>query len=52
MDKDHKRGPMGIFADAINRSSVGDISALTKGGCLARIVVLVVIMFLLKYFLE
>lgn len=51
MDKDHKRGPMGILADAINRSFVGNPGALTKGGCLARIVVLAVIMLLLKYFL-
>ncbi|MBS4194155.1 hypothetical protein [Lederbergia citri] len=44
-DKKEKRekNPMIDFADAVNRSMVGDPSSLVKGGCLTKIITLVII---------
>jgi hypothetical protein len=41
--KEKKNNPMGNFTDATNRSMVGDPSALAKGGCLTKIMTLVII---------
>ena len=38
-----KRIPMIDFADAVNRSMVGDPSALGNGGCLTKISTLIII---------
>ncbi|KXH87523.1 hypothetical protein [Sporosarcina sp. HYO08] len=44
-DKKEKRerNPMIIFADAVNRSMVGDPNALGNGGCLTKIITLVIL---------
>ncbi|MFJ7977936.1 DUF6366 family protein [Peribacillus sp. NPDC096379] len=41
--EEHKKNPMGNFSDSINRSMVGDLGALTKGGCLTKIITVVII---------
>ncbi|MFJ7977856.1 hypothetical protein ACIQZI_19600 [Peribacillus sp. NPDC096379] len=41
--EEHKKNPMGNFSDSINRSMIGDLGALTKGGCLIRVITLVII---------
>ncbi|MFJ7978673.1 DUF6366 family protein (plasmid) [Peribacillus sp. JNUCC 23] len=41
--EEHKKNPMGNFSDSINRSMIGDLGALTKGGCLTRVITLVII---------
>lgn len=42
-EKEWKRNPMINLADSINRSMVGDPSALAKGGCLTNIITIVII---------
>ena len=59
MDKEDKRkieeyekNPMANFADSVNRSQIGDLSSLTKGSLLTRIItsILVIgILFLIFY---
>ncbi len=39
----HKKHPMSNFSDSVNRSMVGDLGALAKGGCLTKIITLVII---------
>ncbi len=41
--EEHKKNPMGNFSNSINRSMIGDLGALTKGGCLTRVITLVII---------
>lgn len=41
--EEYKKHPMSNFSDSINRSMFGDISQLTKGSCLTRIITAVVI---------
>ncbi|GKX65861.1 hypothetical protein [Inconstantimicrobium mannanitabidum] len=50
MDKDdqrkideYKKNPMTNFADSANRSQIGDLTQLTKGNLLTRIITSVVI---------
>lgn len=42
-EKEWKRNPMSNFADSVNRSMVGDPSALVRGGCITKIITLVII---------
>lgn len=59
MDKEDKRkieeyekNPMANFADSVNRSQIGDLSSLTKGSLLTRIItsiVVIAILFLIFY---
>ncbi|AKG34346.1 hypothetical protein [Paenibacillus durus] len=41
--EEYKKNPFINFADSINRSVIGDLGALTRGGCLVRIVTTLVI---------
>ncbi|EPD53667.1 hypothetical protein HMPREF1210_00490 [Paenisporosarcina sp. HGH0030] len=50
-NKGPHRRPMIDFADAVNRSMVGDLGALSKGGCWSTIMmvpVVIVVIFLLS----
>lgn len=51
---EYKENPMANFADSINRSKIGDLSQLTKGNWLTRIITSVIIigMLLLIMFLN
>lgn len=40
---DYKKHPTINLSDSINRSLVGDLRAVTKGGCLTKIITLVII---------
>ncbi|MCZ8537991.1 hypothetical protein M9R32_12415 [Paenisporosarcina quisquiliarum] len=49
--KKHHKIPSIEFADAVNRSMVGDLGALAKGGCMSTIstvVLAIVVIFLLS----
>ena len=50
---EYKKNPMINFADSINRSMIGDLGELTRGGCLTRIITIVIIIgvlfFLFRY---
>jgi hypothetical protein len=48
--EEYKKKPMINFADSINRSMIGDLGELTKGGCLTKIITTVIIIGIL-YFL-
>jgi len=41
--EDYKKHPLFNFSDSINRSMIGDIGQLTKGGCLSRIITTVIL---------
>lgn len=41
--KEWERNPMSNFSDSVNRSMVGDLSALARGGCLTKVLTLVII---------
>ena len=41
--EEYKKHPMSNFSDSINRSMIGDIGQLAKGGCLTRIITTVII---------
>ncbi|MGG0717760.1 DUF6366 family protein [Robertmurraya massiliosenegalensis] len=41
--EEYKKNPMINFSNAVNRSMVGDLGALTKGGCLSKVITLVII---------
>jgi hypothetical protein len=41
--EEYKKHPMTNFADSINRSMIGDLGELTKGGCLTKIITSVTI---------
>ena len=52
--EEYKKHPMSNFSDSINSSMIGDISQLTKGSCLTRIitgVVIIGILLLVYHFL-
>ena len=38
-----KKNPFPHLSDSINRSMVGDLTALTKGGCMEKILFIVII---------
>ncbi|HEY5587372.1 MAG TPA: DUF6366 family protein [Candidatus Paceibacterota bacterium] len=40
--EEYKKNPMANVADSMNRKTVGDLSQLTKGGCLTRIITSVI----------
>ncbi|MFD1175963.1 hypothetical protein ACFQ3W_06530 [Paenibacillus puldeungensis] len=48
---EYKKKPFINFADSINRSVIGDWGAITRGGCLVRIVTTLVIIGILLIFL-
>ncbi|GEM_PF-704982 len=53
--EDYKKNPMINVADSLNRSTYGDLSQLTKGGCLTRIITTVIIIgitFFLTHYLN
>ncbi|MBT2738607.1 DUF6366 family protein [Bacillus sp. ISL-7] len=39
----NKENPMGNLGEAINRSMVGNLGALANGGCLTKIITVVII---------
>ncbi|MCB2309330.1 DUF6366 family protein [Clostridium estertheticum] len=41
--EEYKKNPMSNVADSTNRSMFGDLSQLTKGSCLTRIITTVII---------
>lgn len=41
--EEYKKHPMINFADSINRSMIGDLGALSKGGCLTKVIITVII---------
>jgi len=45
----YKKHPMINFADSINRSMIGDLEELTKGGCLTRIIASMIIIGILFF---
>ena len=50
--EEYKKNPMANFADSVNRSQIGDLSNLTKGSLLTRIITSIVvigILFLIFY---
>ncbi|MFJ7978051.1 DUF6366 family protein [Peribacillus sp. NPDC096379] len=42
-NKERQKNPMGNLADAVNHSMVGDPGALARGGCLTKILILIII---------
>ena len=40
---EYKKNPIINLSDSINRSKIGDLGELTKGGCLTRIISTVII---------
>jgi len=53
--EEYKKKPLTNVADSMNRSMIGDLSQLTKGGCLTRIittVIIIVIVFFLTHYLN
>lgn len=42
-NKELQRNPMGKYSDAVNRSLLGDPATLLKGGCLTKIITLLII---------
>ncbi|MDD4172237.1 MAG: DUF6366 family protein [Syntrophomonas sp.] len=47
--EEYKKNPMINFADSINRSMIGDLGELTKGGCLTKIITAVIIIGILLF---
>ena len=41
--EEYKKNPMANFADSVNRSQIGDLSQLTKGNLITRIITTVII---------
>ncbi|WP_112180259.1 DUF6366 family protein [Paraliobacillus zengyii] len=41
--KELSKNPMGNFSDSINRSATGDLGGLAQGGCLTKLITLLVI---------
>lgn len=46
--EEYKKNPMSNFADSVNRSQIGDLSQLTKGSLLTRIITTVVVIGILS----
>lgn len=40
--EEHQKNPMGNFSESINRSETGDLGELTRGGCLSKIVIILI----------
>lgn len=51
MDDEYKNHQMTNLADSINRAMIGDLSGLTKGGCLTKVITTVIIIGILFYLL-
>jgi hypothetical protein len=41
--KEYEKNPMSNLSDSVNRSMIGDLRALTKGGCLTKMITLIII---------
>ncbi|MBB2483241.1 hypothetical protein H5P36_24095 [Bacillus sp. APMAM] len=41
-NQENKKNPMGNLGESINRSKVGDLGALARGGCLTKIITVVI----------
>jgi len=41
--QENKKNPTGNLGDSINRSMAGDLGSLAKGGCLTKIITVVII---------
>ncbi|MGF7059074.1 DUF6366 family protein [Brassicibacter mesophilus] len=52
--EEYKKHPMINFSDSINHSTMGNLNELTKGGCLTKIIIIVIIIgilfFLSRYY--
>lgn len=48
--EEYKKHPMSNLADSIDRSQIGNLGDLTKGGCLTRIITTVIIIGVLFIF--
>lgn len=46
---EYNKNPMSYFSDAINRSKIGDIGALTKGNWFIKLLTLIVLIVFLLY---
>jgi hypothetical protein len=46
--EEYKKNPMANFADSVNRSQFGDLSQLTKGSLLTRIITSVITIVILS----
>ena len=47
--EEYKKNPMINFADSINRSMIGDLEGLAKGGWLSKIITMVIIIGILFF---
>ena len=53
--EEYKKNPISNVADSMNRKMVGDLSQLTKGSCLTRIitsVIIIVIVYFLAHYIN
>lgn len=50
--EEYKKNPIANFSDSMNRSVVGDLGQLTKGGCLAKLIPLVIVVILFLIYLN
>ena len=41
--EEYEKHPMINFSDLINRSMIGDLGELTKGGCLTKIITTIIV---------
>lgn len=41
--EEYEKHPMINFSDSINRSMIGDLGELTRGGCLTKIITAIII---------
>jgi hypothetical protein len=46
--EEYKKNPMANFADSVNRSQIGDLSGLTKGSLLTRVITSVIVIGILS----
>lgn len=52
---EYKKNPMTNFSDSINQSKVGDLSQLTKGSLLTRIITIAIVigvLLIIRYFVN
>jgi hypothetical protein len=42
-EQQNNENPVSTFSDAVNRSMVGDLGAITRGGCLTKTVTVVIV---------
>ena len=45
--EEYKKNPMANFSDSVNRSQMGDLSQLTKGSLITRIITTVIVIVIL-----